>query len=875
MKFYAIPLALLAALCVGVATAAGTASAPEQAAVNFETHVRPILRTYCYDCHGANEKLEGGLDLRLRRLIVKGGDSGPAIVPGNREASLLLQRVRDGEMPPTDKKLPPEQVKVLAAWVAAGAPTLRDEPKTIGKGLPITEEDRSFWAFQPPKRPAIPTFGSEDRVRTSVDALLLARMRERGLAFSPDADKLTLLRRATFDLTGLPPSAEEIAQFTSDSSRNAYEKLLDRLLTSPHYGERWARHWLDAAGYADSDGDTGDTVRSYAYQYRDYVIDAFNNDKPFDQFIVEQLAGDELAQLPFDQAHQPVGEKFTPEQVQKVIATGFLRMAADGTANSENPDLARNQVIADTIKIISSSLLGLSVGCAQCHDHRYDPISQEDYFALRAVFEPAFDWQKGWRTPGQRLVSLSTAADRAKSAAIEIEVNKIASERAAKQAELVSEAFKQALQETPESVREPLRKAYQTPAASRTPEQTKLLEEHPSVNVDAANLYLYNHQANSILQKFDERIAALRATKPPETILSPFIENPGSQTQTHLFYRGDYRQPKQTVAPGDLTIAAPEGARFLIPEHNPKLATSGRRLAYARHLTDGKHPLVARVLMNRVWLNHFGKGLVDTPGDFGNLGMRPTHPELLDFLALEFEEHGWNLKRIQKLIMTSTAYRQSSTIDPAKQKLDSANAFYWRMPLRRLDAESIRDRMLATTGELNLAVHGPPIAIEEDSTGQVTASASAPRRSIYLQVRRTKPVSFLATFDAPVMELNCDRRISSTGSPQSLMLMNGDFVLKEAEAFAQRVLKETPLVRPQPATPNASSSAKAWEQQLSHTWQLAFQRPITAQETALTSRFLQQQVAYLRANKHKDPEQAALVNLCQQLLCANEFLYVD
>jgi mono/diheme cytochrome c family protein len=875
MKFYVIPLALFAVRCVGIATAAGTASAPEQAPVNFETHVRPILRAYCYDCHGANEKPEGGLDLRLRRLIVKGGESGPAIVPGDREASLLLQRVRDGEMPPTDKKLPAEQVKVLAAWIAAGAPTLRDEPKTIGKGLPITEEDRSFWAFQPPKRPAIPTFGSEDRVRTSIDALLLARMRERGLALSPDADKLTLLRRSTFYHTGLPPSAEEIAQFTSDSSPNAYEKLLDRLLASPHYGERWARHWLDAAGYADSDGDTGDTVRSYAYEYRDYVIDAFNNDKPFDQFIVEQLAGDELAQLPFDQAHKPVGEKFSPKQVEKVIATGFLRMAADGTANSDNPEAARNQVIADTIKIVSSSLLGLTVGCAQCHDHRYDPISQEDYYSLRAVFEPGFDWQKGWRIPSQRLVSLSTATDRAKSAAIEAEVNKIAAERAAKQAELVSEAFKQALQETPESVREPLRKAYQTPAQSRTPEQTKLLAEHPSVNVDAGNLYLYNHSANAILQKFDERIGALRATKPPETILSPFIENPGSRTQTHLFYRGDYRQPKQTVTPGDLTIAAPEGARFLIPEHDPRLATSGRRLAYARHLTDGKHPLVARVLMNRVWLNHFGKGLVDTPGDFGNLGMRPSHPELLDFLALEFEEHGWSLKRIQKLIMMSTAYRQSSTIDPAKQKLDSANAFYWRMPLRRLDAESIRDRMLATTGELNLAVHGPPVAIEEDSTGQVTASASAPRRSIYLQVRRTKPVSFLATFDAPVMELNCDRRISSTGSPQSLMLMNGEFVLNEAEAFARRVLKETPLVRPQPATSNASKPAAAWEPQLSHVWQLAFQRPITAQESALSSRFLQQQVEYLRENKHKDPEQAALANLCQQLLCANEFLYVD
>jgi hypothetical protein len=255
--------------------------------------------------------------------------------------------------------------------------------------------------------------------------------------------------------------------------------------------------------------------------------------------------------------------------------------------------------------------------------------------------------------------------------------------------------------------------------------------------------------------------------------------------------------------------------------------------------------------------------------------MRPTHPELLDLLALEFVDQGWSLKRMQKWIMTSTAYRQSSRIDPDKQAIDSANMYYWRMPLRRLDAESIRDRMLATTAELNLAVYGPPVAIEEDATGQVIASGSAPRRSIYLQVRRSKPVSFLTTFDAPVMELNCDRRISSTGSPQSLMLMNGDFVLKEAEAFARRLLKEAPLVRPLPAPVDASSTAKAWEPQLTHAWQLAFQRPITVAESTLSSRFLQQQVEHLRETKSKDPARAALVDLCQQLLCANEFLYVD
>ncbi len=494
---------------------------------------------------------------------------------------------------------------------------------------------------------------------------------------------------------------------------------------------------------------------------------------------------------------------------------------------------------------------------------------------MRAVFEPAFDWQQGWQTPAERLISLSTDADRAKAAAIEADVNKIAAERAAKQAELVSAAFEQAVQAFPESLREPLRQAYRTPVGSRTHEQTKLLDDHPSVNVDDGNLYLYNTEANKILHTFDERMGALRATKTPEEFLSPLIEIPNHKPLTHLFYRGDYRQPKQKVGPGDLTIAAPEGARFQVADDDPKIPTTGRRLAYARHLTSGKHPLVSRVLMNRVWLNHFGRGLVDTPGDFGNLGLRPSHPELLDLLALEFVEQGWSLKRMQKWIMCSTAYRQSSTIDPAKQAIDSANTFYWRMSLRRLDAESIRDRILATSGELNTQLYGPPGPIEEDATGQVAAASGVPRRSIYLQVRRTKPVSFLTTFDAPVMELNCDRRISSTGSPQSLMLMNGEFTLKEAEAFARRVLKEVPLVHTTPASVSTPNPVRTWEAPLSHAWQLAFQRPITAEELALGSRFLAQQVEYLRESKHKDPEQAALVDLCQQLLSANEFLYVD
>jgi hypothetical protein len=402
----------------------------------------------------------------------------------------------------------------------------------------------------------------------------------------------------------------------------------------------------------------------------------------------------------------------------------------------------------------------------------------------------------------------------------------------------------------------------------------KLLATNPSVMVDNGNLYLYDPEGIKALQKFDEQMNALRATKPPEDFISALVEAPGRQPLTHLFHRGDHRQPKQAVGPGDLTISAAEGERFLVADDDPTIPTTGRRLAYARHLTSGKHPFVARVLMNRVWLHHFGKGLVDTPGDFGNLGLRPTHPELLDLLALEFVEQGWSLKRMHKWIMTSTVYRQSSHIDPAMQAIDGANTFCWRAPLRRLDAESLRDRMLATSGKLDTALYGPPVPIEEDTTGQVVAAGGSSRRSIYLQVRRTKPISFLTTFDAPLMEPNCDRRLSSTSSPQSLMLMNGDFVLKAAEAFARRLLKEVPLGAAS-TTDGTSSAIPDFEPQLAHAWQLAFQRPITTEELAQCSKFLHDQIEYLRGTQHKEPDQSALINLCQQLLCSNEFLYVE
>ena len=356
--------------------------------LTFEEHIRPILKAYCFDCHGADDKPEGQLDLRLRRFLVKGGATGPAIEVGNPQDSLLLNRIQQGEMPPREVKVPEQDMVTIAQWIAAGAPTARVEPQEIVSGIGITAEDRAFWSFQPVVRPQLPKGDIDPRARTPIDALLLAKMRENRLSFSPDAERWTLLRRASLDLRGLPPTVDEMSQFSADKSPNAYERMLDRLLASRHYGERWGRHWLDVAGYADSEGvTTVDAVRNYAYKYRDYVIRSLNADKPFDQFIIEQLAGDELVEPPY--------QDLTSDEIEKLVATGFLRMAGDGTGSgAPDQDVARNQVIADTLKIVSSAFLGLTIGCAQCHDHRHDPILQADYYRMRAIFEPAYDWKK-------------------------------------------------------------------------------------------------------------------------------------------------------------------------------------------------------------------------------------------------------------------------------------------------------------------------------------------------------------------------------------------------------------------------------------------------------------------------------------------------
>jgi hypothetical protein len=848
-------------LLAGLLGAAPLPADDEKSSLRFETHVRPLLKTHCFHCHGeSSEKPKGKLDVRLARLLVKGGKSGPAVVPGKRDQSPLYKRLAEGEMPPEDaaKRPTPKEIELIGRWIDEGALTARPEPEAVPDPEEPTPEERAFWSFQPIRRPAVPDVDDGGRARTTIDRFLLAALAPKKLTFSRDADRLTLLRRATVDLTGLPPTPDEIAAFLADKAPDAVDRLVDRLLASPRYGERWGRHWLDVAGYADSEGyDEKDVERKWSWRFRDYVIRSFDADKPFDRFVQEQLAGDELLPPPY--------ANLTAEQIELLAATGFLRMAPDGTGSKDAEALvARNAVMADTLKIVSTGLLGLTVGCAQCHNHRYDPIPQKDYYRLRAIFEPALNCQD-WRTPTQRLVSLLTDAERKQSARIEAEAVAIDREREKKQAEYIAATLEMELAKIPDEMREALRWVAATPSAERTAMQKALLKEYPSVNVSPSSLYLYDATAADELKKIADRAAQTRATKPAEEFVHALTEVPGKIPATRLFHRGDPAQPQDTVAPGGLTVLS-ISSPARIPARDPSLPTTGRRLAFARWLTGGTHPLTARVLVNRVWMHHFGRGLVGTPADFGALGERPSHPELLDWLADDFMSHGWRLKRIHKMILTSTAYRQSSRRDPRGESVDPDNRLLWRMNVRRLEAEAIRDSMLAVAGNLNVKMFGPPVPVMADEVGQFVVgkenldgegkvgpplplNGEEFRRSIYVQARRSRPLSMMETFDAPEMEPNCESRSFSTVAPQALLLMNNQFVLSQADAFARRVKKD------------AGDDIAA---QVARAWQLAFSRPASAVEAKEAAAFL---------TKTGTPQ--GLTRFCQALLSANEFLYVD
>jgi len=874
-----IKLARALCLALGFSSLLSIVQAADVEKLSFEQHIRPIFRAHCFDCHGATEEFKGSLDLRLVRFIKKGGKNGPAIMPGNPQGSYLLERIQNGEMPPGENSVPQEEIEIIRRWIAAGAVTARPEPVSIGAGISITTEERNFWSFHLPQQVEVPersSFPPESRVRTPIDALVLQGSPHLS-QFSTDARRSVLVKRAYLGLIGLPPTPNEMLKWRHDDRVDWYDHLLSELLESPHYGERWARHWLDVAGYADSEGySTADDVRNWSWKYRDWVIRALNDDKPFDHFIIEQLAGDELA--------GPQDGDLTTEQIELLTASGFLRMAADGTKSNKSAE-AKNQVIIDTLKIISTSLLGLSIQCAQCHDHRYDPISQSDYYALRAIFEPSLDWQ-AWKTPPERLVSLYTAANRVKASEIEAAAQTIAEEKSKKQAEYILQALEKELMKYEEPLRTQLRDAFQTPENQRNDEHKNLLDKYPSVKIQPGVLYQYLPDAAKDLEKFDKRMKDVLAKKPVEEFLRALVEPANHLPETKLFFRGDHRQPKQTVRPAALTITSPKGTPHEIPVNDPSLASTGRRLAFAKWLTNGRHPLVARVIVNRIWMHHFGQGLVSTPSDFGKLGTLPMDQRLLDWLAIEFVQQGWSLKKLHRLIMTSTVWRQSSEVPthPSSHR----ELPYSRKRLMRLEAEIIRDRMLAATGQLDRTLFGSPVEIKENDSGQVVVNEPQTRRTIYIQMRRSRPVAMLQSFDAPVMETNCELRTNSTVATQSLMLLNGEFILNQSAQLAERAAKEASSLSDQQLDilPDSdfdwaeTEGREVIAAQLIRGWELALCRPPRDDELVLTMNFIIGQIKTYQElpdplPAERTPGRQAMINVCQTLLSSNEFLYVD
>src|SRR5712692_3554553 len=759
---------------------------------------------------------------------------------------------------------------ILVGWLVAGPgatwvanPQPRATPPNAA----------GHWAFQPVTAPAVPAVKNKHWPRTPIDFFVLAKLEASRLSPSPEAGRVTLIRRLNFDLLGLPPSPPEIAEFLADNSPDAYEKLVERLLASPHYGERWGRHWLDVAGYADSNGYfSADSERPLAYRYRDYVVTAFNDDQPFDRFIAEQIAGDELA------GYSPDGD-VTPEMVAPLVATHFLRNAPDGTGESDgNPqELAadRYAVLEGNVQILGSTFLGVTVQCARCHDHKFEPLTQEEYYRLQAILKPAYNHEQ-WVAPKDRLVTIGARAKR--------EENKRGIETAEREIKTLQAslegltkpfrdlAISASLEKLPEADRTAINQALATKEKERSEPMKELLKKHEAlVKIKDETLLKQYPELAASYEPLKDALNKHQAARPkPLPKIAALTDVTPQPPPHHLLARGNYTKPLRSVEPGvpavfctasNRFVAAPLGKPAATEEGSApaKPASSGRRLALARWLTSPEHPTVTRLLVNRIWLQHFGQGLVATPENFGLTGAKPTHPELLDWLATSFVRSGWSVKALHRLIVNSATYRQANARREDAFQADPDNRLLWRYPLRRLEAEVVRDTMLAVSGELELQLGGPYTPTKSDADGQVVVDELLPgahRRSLYLEYRRTLPLTMLDLFDAPQQNPNCTRRNPSTVSLQSLALLNSEFVRARSRAFAAR-----------------SGKAVAPEQRLAWAFEMAVGRqPNEAERSAANDFFAQQSGHY---QNQPDATERAWTDFCQMLFASDAFLYVE
>ena len=828
----------------------------------FQDKILPLFDRNCLVCHGSTVQ-RAGLDLRTRQSALRGSANGPVIRPGNAQQSLLYQLVTHQKEPamPMGGKLGGDEIAAIAAWINGLSPheTLPEAGKHSAAirepGSPVTDQDRQFWSFVKPVRPAVPRIQSTSWGRNEIDAFVLQALQSKGLKPAPPAEPATLLRRAYFDLIGLPPSPEEVEAFLNDRSPDAFDRVIEHLLASPHYGERWGRHWLDLARYADSGGFEFDVDRPHAWRYRDYVIRSFNDDKPYDRFIQEQLAGDEL-------------QTGSPETL---VATGFCRNGP--TVDNANNEQTRVDELDDIVSTTSSVFMGLTVGCARCHDHKYDPFPQKDYYRLQAIFLSSQKTERLLGTENEQAavklrnqeIDNQIAPFKEQIANIEKPVRqRLLDEKVERFTRLSQQAGALPSKDTSE---------FQKELATRFERDVKLQPEEIEAGLSPAD-----RQARQALLKEVEKLNRTRP-KPPAAVMA--ITNiEGKPPQGFLLKRGDYRQKGEAVSPGFLAVLSPAGAEMAAAVSEP---SKGSRLRLVQWLTDPNHPLTARVAANRIWQYHFGKGLVGTASDFGVNGDRPSHPELLDWLAAEFMARRWSVKSLHRLIMTSSTYRQSSRWDAEAAKADPGNRLLWRFSPRRIEAENVRDSILVVSGSLNREMGGPGIypridraVIGTGSTNKwpvdVEEGPATWRRSVYVFQNRSVVLPLLEVFDCPDSTVSSPSRSASTIAPQALALLNNAFVLQQSQRFARRVLTE-------------AGSAPA--DQAYRAFQIALGRKPSERELSWSLDFLgKQALAYeqntlLRLNGSgiaKSTDEAsfrALADLCHAMFNLNEFLYLE
>lgn len=783
--------------------AAAALAAPEPPGSDlFRTKIQPLLQQRCLGCHGVGKQF-ARLDMRSRETLLRGGGRGPAVIPGRPEKSLLF-RMAAGELSPRmppQNPLTPAEIADLGAWIRAGAPWSGESIAGAAR--------QTWWSFKPPVRHAVPRPRDGGWIRTPVDAFILQGLQRAQLAPSPRAGRRELIRRAYLDVIGLPPSPEEVAAFEADRQPGAWMRVVDRLLASPHFGERWARHWLDLVRFAESAGFEGDKDRPNAWRYRDYVIRAFNEDRPYDQFLMEQLAGDEL----------------DPQNHRNIVATGYLALGVEDFAMAKLPQ-TRADELDDLVSTTGAAMLGLTLGCARCHDHKYDPVSQVDYYRLYALFAPSR--RKEWEIP--------TAEERA-------------------EIDLHNQGVERDLQ--------PLRQ-----------ELAELKPRGEPAGPGADEAALRAALSGDDRKRWDELKAALaegeKRRRAYPAAMAVTDEGP-AHPKVHLLIRGNASTPGPEVQPGFIT-ALPGGNR---PVSAAPAAgrTTGRRLALARWITDPGNPLTARVWVNRIWQHYFGRGIVATPSNFGFNGAPPAHPELLDWLASSLVTgnwsasaggapgEAWRFRPLHRMILLSSTYQQASALRREAYRRDPDNLRLWRMPVRRLDAEVIRDSILAVAGTLDLKAGGPPVYPPVDPSlradgfqgynwPEVKDGPESWRRSIYVKVKRSLIFPLLEVFDCPEITASVAARNVSVTPNQALTMLNSPLILRQADEFAARVRRE---------------AGEQPEKQVDRAFRLALGRPPSPAERRVSREYLR------RAPGERD----RLADFCHSLLNLSEFVYVE